>query len=131
MKQSVLMEKYPIFDLCLDKSETDYASVDEVISALKEKIDAHPKVVFIDIFDHYSHTKSLGGEIGEGIVDAKNLLFCFGVKLPKPHVLSVRPRSIGIADMGDHFHISFLEPPMELATNEMESWCLGLRSKQA
>jgi hypothetical protein len=129
MKQSILMEKYPIFDMDLDKGETSCDSVDAVITALKEKIDAHPKVAFIGIFDHYSHTKSIDGAIAETIKDAKNILFCFGVALPNPHVLSVRPRSIGVADMGNHFHISFLEPPMEMATKEMENWCRGLMDK--
>ncbi|WP_316860241.1 DUF6858 family protein [uncultured Cohaesibacter sp.] len=126
MKQSILMEKYPIFDMDLEKSETPYESVDAVIAALKEKIDAHPKVAYIGVFDHYGHTRSIDGAIAENIMDAKNILFCFGLALPNPKVLSVRPRSIGVADMGNSFHISFLEPPMEMATREMESWCRGL-----
>ena len=126
MKQSVLMEKYPIFDLDITKSETRYDSVDAIIVALKEKIDAHPKVAFIALFDHYSHTKSIDGVINEDILDAKNIVFCFGLALPNPHVLSVRPRSIGVADLGDRFHVSFLEPPMEIATKAMESWCKDL-----
>ena len=131
MKQSILMEKYPIFDMDLDKAETSCTCVNEIIERLREKIDTDPKVAYIGVFDHFSHTQSLGGSIGENIADAKNLLFCFGVALPNPHVLSVRPRSIGVADMGDHFHISFLEPPMELATNEMEAWCRSLLDKAA
>ena len=126
MQQSILMEKYPIFDLDIEKNETSYSSVDEIIAALKAKADAHPKVAFIGIFDHYSHTKSIDGTIADNIKDAKNLLFCFGVAIPNPHVLSVRPRSIGVADLGDKFHISFMEPPMEVATKEMEAWCKGL-----
>ncbi|MCK4712885.1 MAG: hypothetical protein KAT26_08405 [Marinosulfonomonas sp.] len=131
MKQSLLMEKYPTFDLEIAKSETSLTSVDEILAALKVNIDAHPKVAYIGQFDHYSHTKSIDGEIGEALKDAKNIIFCFGIKLPNPHVLAVRPRSIGVADMGDHFHITFMEPPMPLATNAMESWCKGLADKAA
>ena len=129
MKQSMLMEKYPTFDLEIAKSETSHTSVDEILAALKANIDAHPKVAYIGQFDHFSHTKSIDGDIGNGIIDAKNIIFCFGIKLPNPHVLAVRPRSIGVADMGDHFHISFMEPPMPLATNAMESWCKALADK--
>jgi len=126
MKQSLLMERYPVFDMMIAKTETTYASVDEILAALKEKIDAHPKVAYIATFDHYAHTQSIDGDIAGSIRDAKNIVFCFGMKLPNPHVLAVRPRSIGVADMQDHFHITFMEPPMEIATTAMESWCKDL-----
>lgn len=126
MKQSLLMERYPVFDMMIAKTETTYASVDEILAALKEKIDAHPKVAYIATFDHYEHTQSIDGDIAGSIRDAKNIVFCFGMKLPNPHVLAVRPRSIGVADMQDHFHITFMEPPMEIATTAMESWCKDL-----
>lgn len=129
MKQSLLMEKYPVFDLELPKSETTLADTDAVIAALKAKIDAHPKVAFIATFDHYSHTTSIGGSIADHLKDAKNIVFCFGIALPNAHVLAVRPRSIGVADLGDRFHLTFLEPPMEIATKEMEAWCKSLADK--
>jgi len=129
MKQSLLMEKYPIFDIEIQKSETSCASVDDILTALKAKIDAHPKVAYIATFDHFSHTKSIDGTVADEIKDARNIVFCFGVAIPNPHVLSVRPRSIGVADMGDRFYISFLEPPMEVATKEMEAWCKALADK--
>lgn len=131
MKQSLLMEKYPVFELEIPKSETSCASVDDIIAALKAKIDAHPKVADIATFDHYAHTTSIDGTIADNIKAAKNIVFCFGVALPNPHVLAVRPRSIGVADMGDHFHLAFLEPPMEVATKEMEAWCKALADKKA
>ncbi|HHS94127.1 MAG TPA: hypothetical protein ENK63_02130 [Rhodobacterales bacterium] len=129
MRQSLLMEKYPTFDLDLPKSETTCTSVEDILARLKAKIDAHPKVAYIATFDHYAHTKSIDGEIAEGIEDAKNIVFCFGVKIPNAHMLSVRPRSIGVADLGDRFHLSFLEPPMEVATKDMEAWCKELADK--
>jgi Family of unknown function (DUF6858) len=129
MRQSLLMEKYPTFDLDIAKSETSCGSVDDILARLKDKIDAHPKVAYIATFDHYAHTTAIGGTIADEIKDAKNIIFCFGVMIPNPHVLSVRPRSIGVADMGDRFHLSFLEPPMELATKEMEAWCKALADK--
>ena len=131
MKQSLLMERYPVFDLQIAKTETSATSVDEILSRLKDKIDAHPKVAYIGTFDHFSHTQTIEGTIAGSIKDAKNILFCFGVALPNPHVLAVRPRSIGVADMGDHFHVTFMEPPMEIATTEMEAWCKGLADAAA
>ena len=129
MKQTVLMEKYPVFELELPKSETTFQSVDAIIAHLKEKIDAHPVAAFIGIFDHYAHTKGLPeGQVAENIKDAKLIVFCFGTALPNPHVMAVRPRSIGVADLGDKFVINFMEPPMPIATQAMEAWVKGLRN---
>jgi hypothetical protein len=129
MKQSILLEKYPVFELELDKAETTYRTAQEVIDALKVSIEAHPLVSYIGEFDHYSHTRNLpAGEIAPEIRDARLVVFCFGVKLPNPHVLAVRPRSIGVADMGDRFVINFLEPPMPVATEAMEGWVKALRN---
>jgi len=117
------MEKYPVFTLEVDKNETSYKDVDAVMDYLKEKIDTHPVAVYIGEFDHYAHTKSLAdGEVSEDIKDAKNIICCFGKKLPKPIVLAVRPRSIGVADMGDSFVVSFLEAPNPEANSAMEEW---------
>lgn len=129
MKQTLLMEKYPVFELELPKSETTFQSVDAIIAHLKEKIDSHPVAAFIGIFDHYAHTKGLPeGQVAENIKDAKLIVFCFGTALPNPHVMAVRPRSIGVADLGDKFVINFLEPPMPIATQAMEAWVKGLRN---
>ncbi|MBN2629783.1 MAG: hypothetical protein JXR75_04510 [Rhodobacteraceae bacterium] len=129
MKQSILMEKYPTFELTLPKSETSCADVDAIIAALKAKIDAHPKVAYIATFDHHAHTTAIGGPIAANITAAQNIVFCFGIALPNAHVLAVRPRAIGVADLGDSFMLTFLEPPMELATKEMEAWCKALADK--
>ncbi len=129
MKQTMLQEKYPIFVAEIDKSETGYNNLDEVVAYLKDKIAENTKVQFIGLFDHYAHTKAIGGEIAEGIVGAVDVIFCFGFALPNPQVLAVRPRSIGIADMGSKFVVSFLEAPMAPANLAMEAWIKGLRNK--
>ena len=65
---------------------------------LKNKIETHPIATYIGEFDHYAHTASLSeGKISEAIKNAKNIICCFGKVLPKPEVLAVRPRSIGVA----------------------------------
>ena len=123
MKQITVMEKYPVFTLEVNKNETSYKDVDAVLRYLKEKIDTHPVAVYIGEFDHYAHTGSLAeGEIADDIKDAKYIICCFGKKLPKPVVLAVRPRSIGVADMGDRFVVSFLEAPNPEANSAMEEW---------
>jgi len=127
MKQITVMEKYPVFTIEVSKTEVKYKSVDEILAYLKEKIDSHPIAVYIGEFDHYSHTSSLEvGSIAEDIKDAKNIICCFGKSLPKPEVIAVRPRSIGVVELGDSFIISFLEAPNPDANNAMESWVKGV-----
>lgn len=132
MRQKLLMEKYPIFVLELAKAETDLRSVDEFIARLKERIEQHKVARFIAVFDHYAHTKALPeGVIDPEIRDAKNIVFCFGVSLPSPEVLALRPRSIGVAELSDRFVISFLEAPMPVANTAMEEWARGLRRAES
>ncbi|SFV54273.1 FIG00495699: hypothetical protein [hydrothermal vent metagenome] len=127
MKQITVMEKYPVFTLEINKDETTYKNVDEILAYLKEMIDSHPVTVYIGEFDHYTHTSNLEvGVINPEIIDAKNIICCFGKQLPRPEVLAVRPRSIGVAELADKFVISFLEAPNPDANGVMESWAKGI-----
>lgn len=78
---------------------------------------------------HETLSGSTAGPIAPEIRAAKNLVFCFGLQLPNPNVLAVRPRSIGIADCGDKFVVNFLEAPMKPANDAMEGWAKALRDK--
>jgi len=127
MKNRLLADKYPIHVLELEKGETPLATLDEVLRALEERAAADATVKLIAVFDHLEHTRSIDGEIRPDILGAKNLVFCFGVKLPDPAMLAVRPRSIGVAELPDRFVISFLEAPMPDANRKMTEWVLGLR----
>ncbi len=129
MKQTLLQEKYPVFVAEIDKDETACRSVDEVVEYLQARIAEKEKVSFIGVFDHYAHTKTIGGEINPDIRAAVDVMFCFGFALPNPQVLAVRPRSIGVADLGNRFVVSFLEAPMKPANEAMEAWVKGLRNK--
>ncbi|MCK9336477.1 MAG: hypothetical protein M0P43_01470 [Arcobacteraceae bacterium] len=123
MKQMLFKEKYPVFTLEISKSETKYQNIDEIFVFLKQKIDAHPVATFIAEFDHMSHTKSFNDSvIADGIIDAKNLVFCFGKEIPTSKILAVRPRSIGICEFKDHFDISILEVPNEGLHTILENW---------
>lgn len=127
MKQKIFKEKYHIFELEYQKDEIKYKNVDEIITALQVKIDAHPVLAFIAIFDQYKHTSSLeGSEINPNIKAAKNIIFCFGKELPTPEVLAVRPRSIGVCEMKDSFIVNFLEAPNEMANKTMEDFVKSL-----
>lgn len=128
MKQTLLHERYPIYSLELDRSETNFATIDEIAAYFRSCIEAHRSACFIAEFDHYAHTISLPeGRIGEGIRAARNLVFCFGITLPDPQALAVRPRSIGIAETGEGFTVTFMEAPMPVANSAMEDWASGLR----
>ena len=128
MKQTLLQEKYPIFVAEIGKNETTYRSVDELVAYYQARIAENPKVQFIGVFDHYAHTRKIEGPIVEGMTAAVDIIFCFGFAIPTPQMLAVRPRSIGIADMGDKFVISFLEAPMQPANQAMEGWTIALRN---
>ncbi len=130
MKQITMMDKYPVFTIEIDKSETTFTSVDEILDYLKGKVDAHPVATYIGIFDHYAHTSCLSdGFIADDIKEAKNLICCFGKELPKPEVLALRPRSIGVAMKNASFVVSFLEAPNPQANDAMESWVKSIANK--
>lgn len=129
MKQTLFQDKYPVFTLELGKDETSFADVDAIVAELKQRIGEDDRLHLIGEFDHFAHTRKIGGTIGADIRAAKNLLFCFGLHLPNPQVLAVRPRSIGVVDCGDRFVISFLEAPMQAANEKMEGWVRALRNR--
>ena len=127
MKQMVLQEKYPVFVLDIFKNETKYKSANEIINFFKEKINSHPICTYIGEFDHFSHTKSINGEINPEIKDCKLIIFCFGNKLPNGKIPAVRPRSIGVTEYEDKFEIAFLEAPALIANEVMEGWVKELK----
>jgi hypothetical protein len=130
MKNTLLADRYPIHVLELERSETDCDSIEEVIAALRAEVERDPHAAWIADFDHHAHTRRIGGPIREDILAARNLVFCFGTKLPDPALLAVRPRSIGVVEMPGRFVISFLEAPMPDANARMVAWVTALRTRQ-
>ena len=123
MTQITVMDKYPVNELTISKEKINYKNVDEILDYLKEKIDAHPVATFISIFDHYTHTKGLEvGEINEDILDAKNIIFCFGKQIPNAAIMAVRPRSMAVVEYKDNFVITFMDAPNTQAHEAMISW---------
>ena len=126
MTQTTFMDKYPVNSLEIPKNKTKLNSVDEFLAYFEDKINNHPIATFISIFDHLSHTKSIGGEINPDIKNAKNILFCFGSAIPNTKILAVRPRSIGVAELEDSFMIEFMEAPKESIQELLVVWCKEL-----
>lgn len=126
MQQAIFMEKYPIFELTIAKSECKFATTAEIIADLIAKVEAHPIAKLIGHFDHYAHTQAIDGEINPEILDAQHIVFCFGTKIPNAQVMAVRPRSIGVTEFADKFVVAFLEPPMPVATEAMIGWVKSL-----
>jgi len=130
MEKIKLMENYTVYTKNIMKANTTFQTVDEIVEHLKQKTKAHPAGEFISVFEHLDHTKSLeNGEIAEGIKEAKNYIFCFGVRIPNPNVLALRPRSIGIVEYEDKFILNFMEAPMENANKAMEDWVNTVENK--
>ncbi len=131
MQHTRLQEQYPVFTLEVEKQETDFSTTDEIIEYLKLCVDEHGVSRFIAVFDHYSHTNGLeNGWIDESILDAKNIVFCFGITLPSPQAMATRPKSIGVVELADRFVITFLEAPMPMANSTMESWVRSICNRQ-
>ena len=123
MKHITVMGKYPVNELIIQKNEIKHTTIDEILNELKEKINAHPVATYISIFDHYTHTKGLDeGEIHKEILDAKNIIFCFGKQLPNASMLALRPRSIGVLEYRDSFVLSFMDAPNPQAHESMVTW---------
>jgi len=122
MTQTTFMDKYPINSLEIPKNKTTITNIDEILSYFKDKIIEHPIATFISIFDHYAHTQSINGEINPEIKNAKNIIFCFGSAIPNTKILSVRPRSIGVAELEDSFMIEFMDAPKEDIQKLLITW---------
>jgi hypothetical protein len=127
MKQKIFKSKYHIFEIEYKKDELEFNSVNEIISKIKTEIDEHDVIAYIATFDHYTHTKRINGEINEKILDAKNIVFCFGKEIPTPEVLAVRPRSIGVTELVDSYVVNFLEAPNDMANVVMQNIVKSLK----
>ena len=127
MTEMNLMDKYPVNVLEIAKNETTHKNVDEILEHLKAKIEAHPVATYIATFDHYAHTKSLEvGSVASEVLDAKNIICCFGKDLSNPAMLAVRPRSFGVVELADKFVVSFMDAPNPQAHEAMVSWVNSL-----
>lgn len=131
MKQIMFQGKFPVRLQEFSKENLSLSTLDELCQYFRDKIEKHPFARYIDTFDHYAHTRGLNdGIVGESIIGAMNIIFCFGRKLDNPQVLSVRPRSIGVCSTESQFIISFLEAPNPVLTEKIEQWVCDLETNQ-
>ena len=122
MKRSILLDTHPMYSMKILKNEMKFSGIEETIEHFKIKIEENEEAVFITVFDHYAHTKSLNGTILDTIVDAKNLLFCFGHSIKDIDILAFRPKSIAICELKDSFVLEFLETPRPEVNGWISSW---------
>jgi hypothetical protein len=122
MKRTILLDTHPMYSCEILKKETTKQNTNDIIEHFKRKIEENPEAGFITVFDHYQHTQSLGGEILENIIDAKNLIFCFGHTIKNMEILAFRPKSIAICETEESFVLEFLETPRPEVNAWMQSW---------
>jgi len=126
MTRSILLDTHPMYAISILKSEMTLNTIPEIIDYFKAKIEENPEAVFITVFDHYAHTQELNGEIMEGLINAQNLIFCFGHTIKNIDILAFRPKSIAIAETEESFTFEFLETPRREVNAWMTSWIKGL-----
>jgi len=130
MQEKILNEAYPIHTMTLKKSDTTMPNIQAILTHFETAIKAHPIATYIGIFNHYKHTSSLKeGHIAPHILDAQEIICCFGKDLSDPELLAVRPRSIGIAERQDDYVISFLKAPNPAANDAMIAWTTSLKDR--
>ncbi len=127
MQETTVSLTTSMFVLEFSNDETTATGLDQLVERLRADIEKHPYARFLGVFDHFTHTRSLAdGEISPGILDARNVVFCFGLSIPEPCSLATRPRSIGLCQLDVGYVVSFLEHPMPLVNSAMESWARNL-----
>ena len=127
MKRTILLDTHPMYSWEILKNRTNKQNIDSIVEHFKDKIKQNPEAVFITVFDHYQHTQSLDGEILENILDAKNLIFCFGHTIKDIEILAFRPKSIAICETKDSFILEFLETPRPEVNAWIQSWIKELK----
>ena len=120
MEHSLALGKFPIYSTIISKNK--FSNTQELIGYFKSQIENHPQVSYIATFDHYNHTKSIGGDIPTEIKDIQNIIFCFGMQVPTIDIVAIRPRSIGVTEFEDRFVINFMEAPGAMPNKVMAEW---------
>ncbi len=126
MDLKVLNNAYKVYTKEILKSKAKYLSQQEIENYLIAAIKKHPVATYITTFDHYAHTKSLGGIIPPDIKAATNVLCCFGMAIPSAIFVGVKPMSIAVVEKEDRFICSFEEAPAPSAQKAMEEWIENL-----
>lgn len=130
MQFTNFLDKYPTHHFDILKANTSFKNVDDFLKFFSKKIEQEPVAKKIAEFDHYAHTSALPeGEIAENIKAAKQIIFCFGIKLPNPIAMGPRPRSISVCELEDRFTIVFMEAPNPVMQQTMLDWMTELKNQ--
>ena len=122
MNKTVIAEKYLVNTKTILKNKTNYSSIEKIETYIKSEIDKHSIASYIETFDHYAHTKNLGGMIPGDILASINIICCFGMAIPSAEFMAVKPMSIAVVEKPDSFVFSFIEAPAPSVQQAMESW---------
>lgn len=128
MNRVLIQNTYPVLMDEIAKADTPLRNVDEIIASLRARVIADRGIAFIGVFDHYGHSVRLGGEVHPEVQDAKQIVFCFGPALPEVELMALRPRAIGVADLGNRFFVSFMEGPSPEINRVLADWVDELRA---
>ncbi len=128
MNRVLIQDTYPVLMDEIAKADTPLRNVDEIIASLRQRVAADRGIAFIGVFDHYGHSVRLGGEVHPEVQDAKQIVFCFGPALPEVELMALRPRAIGVADLGNRFFVSFMEGPSPHINRVLVDWVEQLRT---
>jgi len=116
---------YPVQSIELGKP-CGLADADAVVEILLRCIEDHPKARLITIFDYLQHIWELGGEIPDGFIAVRNIVFCLDSGLDAPELVALRPRAIGVTEFEDRFVVSYMESPLAEYNATLATWLSGL-----
>ena len=122
MEKILSKNRYPIYKKVILKLSTHRKNIEDIVTFLENQIKNDDLATYITTYNHYQDLKAKKSLIIDDIVEAKNIIFCFGSKLPNVEISAIRPRSFGIVETKDSFVISFLEAPGENGNKKMKKW---------
>jgi len=128
MNKTVIAEKYLVNVRTILKGNTTFSSIENIEEYLKEEISKDQIATYISTFDHYAHTKSIGGMIPKDILASKNVLCCFGMAIPSAEFMAIKPMSIAVVEKPNSYVFSFIEAPAPSVQQAMEKWIDGIEN---
>lgn len=128
MNKTVIAEKYLVNTITIPKNKTNFKTVIEIEEYIKEEINKDKIATYISTFDHFAHTKSIGGMIPGDILASINVQCCFGMAIPSAEFMAIKPMSIAVVEKTESFVLSFIEAPAPSVQQAMESWVEAIKN---
>ncbi len=131
MKHQIIDRTYSVFSKSIPKSRTSFQSAREIEDYMISRIEEHPIAAYITTFDHYKHTSGLENGMIPGYIHASlHVLCCFGMAIPSPEYMAVKPMAIAIVETDDEFVLSFEQAPAPSVQRSMQNWVEGVEDRQ-